>query len=55
MNLAVTVYTIFTEYDFQKTGHVSFVDFRHAIDEKLNAKSLKPLDLQVLAKRYKSN
>lgn len=55
MNLAMTVYTIFTEFDPQKSGHVHFNDFRHAIEEKLNTKSLKPLDLQFLSKRYQSN
>jgi hypothetical protein len=46
---------IFNEFDPEKTGHVNFYDFKYAIEEKLNSKTLKPLDLMVLAKRYKSN
>ena len=55
MNLTITVYTIFTDFDLQKSGHVHFTDFKYAIEEKLNCKSLKPFDLQFLAKRYRSN
>lgn len=56
-NLSVTVYTIFTEFDQSKSGHVHFEDFLYGIKEKLGIRYgiVKDLDIQVLAKRYKSN
>jgi hypothetical protein len=35
MNMTATVYTIFTEFDPSKTGHVHFSDFKFALEEKL--------------------
>ena len=52
-NLSVTVYTIFSQIDYAKTGIVHFSDFKFALEDKLHVKHLKLLDMQVLSKRYK--
>ena len=46
---------MFTEFDPDKSGHVAFPDFKYALEEKLQIRTVKPLDVQVLAKRYRSN
>ena len=54
-NLSITVYTIFTDYDYNKTGHVPFDDFKAAIELKMGITNIRPIDLMVLARRYRPN
>ena len=50
INVAQSVFHIFNEFDPSKTGYVEFQDFKFAIEEKLNCRDMKLLDLQFLAK-----
>ena len=49
-----TVFHIFNEFDPTHTGYVSFIDFKYAIEQKLKAFEIKAIDMELLAKRYKS-
>ena len=48
-----TVSTAFSEYDYDKSGGVIYSDFKGCIQDRLKIHTLKDIDIEVLAKRYK--
>lgn len=47
-----SVYHMFNEYDTEKSGFVSFYDFKDALEQKLRAFDVKQIDMLFLAKKY---
>jgi len=54
LNISLQVFQVFNEFDPEKTGYVSHLDFKVGIQTKLNSQDIKELDLDFIGQKYKA-